>query len=529
MSILNLVLCFCGRAIDYAAATANFLYVGAVGSGKTVLIRLLLQSIWGIATRHHVPTRMLVYDSKRELLPVLYGIFERLGRTDAAEKITLLNPFDTRGVAWDMAKDIRRASHANELAAMLIPSAGGDGRFWSESAQAVVGQIIQSFIQERRPWDLRDICCAVETVASIRAVVKRSARTRWVLDTFLNENEPKTTIGVMATIHAALRPFRDIAIQWQRAPRKISLGEWLHSQVDRVLVLGSAETSATAVEALNAILFKRLSQMILEEEQELGQNDPRRIWIILDEFVRAGRLPGAVELATKGRSKGAAMVLGFQDVDGLRAVYGKEVAHEILGQCSNIALLRMNSTETAEWASDVVGEYRSRDRRHSTSSGTNISRDTSISNGQSEDEMITDRRAVLPSYFQRIPPVSKGPGIGGVFLTPYWTEPGLEASQHLIESTWLFKAGNLWPLSAQIKGYEFRDVPESAEDDSAEWLKPWDDADYDRLNVKRPPSEEKRDDDPNQQPQADHAAILKQIFARLAAMEKRTNGNPSNS
>ncbi|HKX29401.1 MAG TPA: hypothetical protein VJ302_17015, partial [Blastocatellia bacterium] len=107
--------------------------------------------------------------------------------------------------------------------------------------------------------------------------------------------------------------------------------------------------------------------------------------------------------------------------------------------------------------------------------------------------------------------------------------PGLEASQHLINSLWLFIQGNLWPLSKQVVGYSFRDVPEGDEGDSAEWLKPWDDADYDRLNVKRPPSEEKRDDNPNQQPQADHAAILKQIFARLAAMEKRTNGNPSNS
>jgi hypothetical protein len=346
----------------------------------------------------------------------------------------------------------------------------------------------------------------------------------------------------MATIQAALRPFRDIAIQWQRAPRKISLGEWLHSQHDSVLVLGSAETSATAVEALNALLFKRLSQMILEEEQEIGQSDPRRIWIILDEFVRAGRLPGTVELATKGRSKGAAMVLGFQDLDGLRAVYGREVAHEILGQCSNIALLRMNSTETAEWASDVVGEYRSRDRRHSTSSGTNVSRDTSISNGQSADESLVDRRIVLPSYFQRITPVSKGHGIGGIFLTPYWTERGHEASQHLILSLWLFIQGNLWPLSEQVSGYSFRTVPEGDEDDSAEWLKPWDDADYARLNIVRPPAEEKLNNDPHQAPQAENAALLKQyqqqqaenarmlkhLFARMMAMEAKQNGSQHN-
>src|SRR5262245_41534024 len=177
----NHVLSFCGRAIQYAAATAHFAYIGATGSGKTVLIRLLLSSIWGIATKWKVPTRMLVYDSKRELLPVLHGIFERLGRTDAGEKIILLNPFDRRGVAWDICRDIRRAAHANELAAMLIPSAHGDGKFWTDAAQTVVGQVIQSFIQFRKPWDLRDLCCALETQESIRSVVGRTDCTSWVI------------------------------------------------------------------------------------------------------------------------------------------------------------------------------------------------------------------------------------------------------------------------------------------------------------------------------------------------------------
>src|SRR5262245_1373559 len=117
---------FCGRAVKYDAATAHCAYVGATGSGKTVSIRLLLESIWGIATTHDVPTRMLVYDSKRELLPILHGIFEYLGRDDADEKIVVLNPFDRRGVAWDICRDIRRPVHADELAALLIPSASGD-------------------------------------------------------------------------------------------------------------------------------------------------------------------------------------------------------------------------------------------------------------------------------------------------------------------------------------------------------------------------------------------------------------------
>src|SRR5262245_2108415 len=114
-------LTFGGSAVNYDAATAHFAFIGSSGSGKTTAIRLLMQSIFGIATKYGIPTRALVYDSKRELLPVLHGIFRRLGRTDAEQKITLLNPFDVRGVAWDIAADIKEPAHAQELATILVP------------------------------------------------------------------------------------------------------------------------------------------------------------------------------------------------------------------------------------------------------------------------------------------------------------------------------------------------------------------------------------------------------------------------
>jgi type IV secretory pathway TraG/TraD family ATPase VirD4 len=461
------LLTFGGRAVTYDAATAHSAFIGATGSGKSIGIRLLLESIWGIATEHRVPTRMLVYDSKHELLPILYGLFEQLGRTDAHEKITLLNPFDRRSASWDISRDIRRPAHATELAAMLLPNHHGGSagaEFWINSARTVIKSVVESF----------------------RSVVGRATRTSWIIDDLFAEQ--RTAKGIMSTIAAEIGPFRDIATMWQSAKHKISLRQWLKSE-DGLLVLGTSKTAQTAVNAINRLLFERLSQLILEEEPEIKRGDPRRIWIVLDEFVRAGRLPGAVELATEGRSKGVALVLGFQDLDGLRAIYGREVAHEILGQCSNLALLRMNSVETAEWASDVVGEYRSQDRRYSATEGTSLSRDVSLQSGQSSDVMLTDRRIVLPSYFQRIEPVSKGSGISGVFLSPYWYKGGHEASQHTIESDWLFKEGYLWPASEHVRGYEYIDVPEWEEVDDEyidEHLREWEVSDYKRLGIPQP-------------------------------------------
>lgn len=483
-------LTFGNNAVSYDAATQHFAFVGATGSGKTILIRLLMQSVLGNATKRSVPTRMLIYDSKRDMLPVLHGIFERLKRTDAEERIKLLNPFDKRGVAWDLAQDITEPAHAQELASILIrEEPNAKDPFYPNAARLIVENVILSFI-ENNPlqWTFRDVCNAVETKKSIASVLGRTSRTRWVIDALFGDD--RTTANIMATIAAAMRPYRVIAALWHKAveadpPRKISLHEWAQSK-EAILVLGNSPTSRTAVDAINQVLFKRLSQMFLEEKEEIDlENDPRRVWVILDEFVRAGRLNGAVELATEGRSKGVSLVLGFQDVNGLRAVYGKEVAEEILGQCTSVALLRMNSPDTSEWASRIVGQYRGKDTKVSASEGYQAGKDRSSSGGTNTEQQIVDRLSLLPSHFQRLRPISKlrKQGLSGVFCSPYWTSEELvnevySAEDEPISYDWLFTDKNVWPKSemAEAKGFDRSE----GED---QYLDEWKPEDFTRLKL----------------------------------------------
>lgn len=488
--------------MSYEAATQHFAFVGATGSGKTILIRLLMQSVLGNATKRDVPTRMLIYDSKRDMLPVLYGIFDRLKRTDAKEHITLLNPFDKRGVAWDMVQDITEPAHAQELASILIrEEQNAKDPFYPNAARLIVENVILSFI-ENNPlqWTFRDVCNAVQTKRAITSVLTRSSRTAWVIESLFGDE--RTTANIMATIAAAMRPYRVIAALWHKAaeakpPRKISLHEWARSRKG-ILVLGNSPTSRTAVDAINQVLFKRLSQIFLEEEEELDlERDPRRVWVFMDEFVRAGKLNGAVELATEGRSKGVSFVVGFQDVNGLRAVYGKEIAEEILGQCTSIALLRMNSPDTSEWASRIVGQYRGKDTKVSASEGYQVGKDRSSSTGTNTEQQIVDRVSLLPSHFQRIKPISRErkQGLGGVFCSPYWVseEPVDEifsTEDEPISYDWLFTEENVWTKS---KGLEAKGFDRCEGKD--QYLDEWGPKDFTRLAIKLEPEEPQREED----------------------------------
>lgn len=454
---------FGGKALLYEAATYHFGFVGATGSGKTILIRLLMESVLGIATKDSVPTRMLVYDSKRDMMPVLYGIFKRLKREDAAENITLLNPFDKRGVAWDLAKDIQEPAHAQELASILVPDeANTKDPFFPQAAKLIIESVVLSFIEEAPGiWTFRDLCNAVESKKNIEMVLGRSPRTSWVLDSLFGE--PRTTANILASLAAVMRPYRIIAALWHNAVKKhgrpaVSLHQWLSSR-DGILVLGNSPTNRTAIDALNQLLFQRLSQIILEEQHEVEPDkDASRVWVILDEFVRAGKLKGAVELATEGRSKGVAFVIGFQDINGLRAVYGKEVAEEIIGQCTSLALLRMNSPDTSDWASRIVGQYRGTDIVIQQNEGSTFGKDHSHNRGTNVQANIVDRPSLLPSYFQRLKPVSKEKqqGLQGVFCSPFYVTDGFEVRDDAEKLTydWLFTDGNLWPKSDEVTGFE---------------------------------------------------------------------------
>ena len=79
-------------------AYSHLALVGATGSGKTLLQRLLMQSVLprvGEGFGH----RALIYDAKQDVLSVLAGM-------KLSCPIRTLNPLDARAVAWDMAADI---------------------------------------------------------------------------------------------------------------------------------------------------------------------------------------------------------------------------------------------------------------------------------------------------------------------------------------------------------------------------------------------------------------------------------------
>lgn len=429
----------------------NYAVIGTTGSGKTLIHRMLMASALPDG-RGGLRSRAIIYDPKRELYPVL------LGMGIAPELISFFQPFDTRSVAWDIAADITRPDIADEIAAVLAPADKSDNPFFLQSARRVIGGIMAAF-HDTAPgnWSLNDVIEAASTLDTLKAALSTTADGRDLVHKYLTKPEP-TVANIVSTIDTKLSLYQTVARLWTRASTKTGLRQWYKGT--GVILLGTHTENEIAFAALNRAIFKRASQIITGRAEE---NPPDETWVFLDEARDAEELDGLRRLLTGGRSKGAHVVLGFQDLDGLREVYGK-AADELVGMCDNLAVLRLNSTNTQEWASKFFGEYEYFQRSYGETSGEHSSSST--------QDSLSRRLAVLPQEFRLFRGPDREHGLPGVFATPAYGAWKVRIAGDFIEA----RKGR----TANVPAFIERPVSDQAR-------RPWTDDDLIRLGIKPKP------------------------------------------
>jgi len=423
-------------------ASGHFAFVGATGSGKTMMQRLLMQSaLRQIGGGRGV--RALVYDAKQDVLSILGGMKLRC-------PVRIMNPLDARSVAWDMAHDITSPAAALQVTTALIPRFDRDTNpfFTNATRHLLVGVLLYCIQRATGRWSFRQVLLVLRDAKLLRRVLENSSETQHLLQYCAHEG---TFQNILSTVLTVTSSFEIIAAAWDRAKEQLSLRQWMRGE--EVIVLGNDEQNRSAIETINRLLFQRLSELMLAED-EVQPGDPRRTWIFLDEVREMGRLEGLPRLLTKGRSKGVALAIGFQDVAGLQSVYGREIAEEILGQCSTKVILRLNSAGTARWASQLFGSRevleRSRSENRSRSM-KNLGFDWSASSGEGISNGITKRELVLESEFlDQIP----GPWMAAHLLprsrTIFDHVPRPESEQYL--RPWSDEDSEIFGLSPDVSG-----------------------------------------------------------------------------
>ncbi len=376
-------------------AAGHFLAAGATGSGKTTIIRLLLQSVFSQFAQNG-DNRAMIYDAKQDALPLIHALAPHVD-------IATFNPFDARGVAWDIAADVREPRVAIEIAYTLIPDMPESQPFFTNAARHLAYGLMASFMLSNDPWTFADLVRALKSPRALKRILKRHEYTRSLLSLYFSD--PRLGQNIMSTIATKYLPFEPIAAAWEHAGRRVSLHDWATSA--QTLILPNSEISRAPIDAINRCIFKLATDIVLNQSESFT----RRSWFVIDELPAADKLDGLVSLLKKGRSKGASVVLAFQSISGLRdqRLYGNFLTDELLGQIGNRFFGRLECPVTAEWASQVIGDQDALTSSHNK---------THTPQGESRGvtKQWQRRRAVLPSQLMNIPPCSIENGLHGYFV-----------------------------------------------------------------------------------------------------------------
>ena len=335
-------------------------FVGAPRTGKTILLRMLMQSMM-FDEYGNLACRAVIHDPKREFYPLLVGMGV------GPSMIRVMHPLDVRSSPWHLAHDFVGPERITALANALIPGEStGDNAVFGKGARQLVKAVV-TILHERCgcEWRLNDvynICSSGQLIAHVLnqspalaqqfASYFTSARQR---DAFIINVQ--AFMGVFATVAAANARALEGYNRTPSAGTPISLSHWFTGEKAGVLLLTSDPMSSAAMLPFNHAAFEVLADLALQPGEGAGDSQAQ---FYIDEARTQYPLPSLERLITQGASKSVRVATVVHTLEGLREVY-RGSADEILGASTNVAMTATNSPVTKRWFLDIVAASQGRE------------------------------------------------------------------------------------------------------------------------------------------------------------------------
>ena len=351
----------------------HLLLTGSPGAGKTTAIRHMLIQIKdrGQST--------VILDPETEYIQEFY---------EESRGDVVLNPLDARCPFWTPWLEFRDASFtmdAEAMAASLIrrqPRTPTEA-FFLNSGRTLIEAILET-VQQRD--NSRSI---IEFLAQPREKMHaalKGTRAYQLLDPGAHEQGA----GILGVVTDAVKGFYHLPLA---AKRRWSAREWAQSRKGWIF-LPSTEDTQPAIQGLQGVWLDCLVRWLMSAEIGSGQ-----VWIMADELPALGYQPQIEKLVTRGRKRGLAVVMGFQNVSQLRSIYGRDGAVTLTSSPTTKVILRCDEAETAKWASELLG-----DREIERMQMTQLAGLSTYREGINLQPHRSIEHLVLPAQIQRLAP-----------------------------------------------------------------------------------------------------------------------------
>jgi hypothetical protein len=316
--------------------SSHFLIVGDTGTGKSMLIRQLLQQL------EDRGETAIVYDPALEYTPEFYTP----ERGDV-----ILNPLDARSPYWSPGDEWRHEAETLTLATSLFPDGDRPHEFFIEAPRKIFAHLLTLRPSpEQLGWWL----------SHDDELDRRLAGTSYAV--MIDRQAPHQRSGVIASLNMVadalklLPAERDTTDRWSAAA-------WAPERRGWLFLTSTAETRAR----LAPLISLWLDTLVL---RLMNQGEPYRrpTWFVLDELATLQRLPQLHTAITENRKSNNPMVLGFQGRSQIETRYGHD-AEAMLSQPAAKIFLGTDEPHAAKWVADCIGDIEIERLRESRASG----------------------------------------------------------------------------------------------------------------------------------------------------------------
>lgn len=273
----------------------NILVVGSVGSGKTQFILPIVQQI--VLKQN---AKSVIFDYKGDFTEYFYE----------HDSVKLFAPWDERSLCWDIREDLQTTNDALLFAEAIIPAPkGGMEPMWILGSRSILtGSVIAA--RKKKPetwgWDTlsKILSMDIQSLHRLLSVHYPAAAT-------LLDKNSKTSASFYQTLQSYCQPIHSLAELKQNRSNLFSIKKWLRDQEPdgQHLILQSNPEFATLSKTLAELFLYFSSRYLLALPDDMN----RQVYFILDEaaHLQFKQLP---ELVSTGRSKGARVLIGVQDL-----------------------------------------------------------------------------------------------------------------------------------------------------------------------------------------------------------------------
>ncbi|MEQ9030971.1 MAG: type IV secretory system conjugative DNA transfer family protein [Aggregatilineales bacterium] len=322
-------------------SSRGILALGGPGSGKSQAVILPV-----IADRMQARHSLIITDPQGELTPHILQMASVTGHLVAVH-----DPTRDDTPRYNLAQDIRTISDARAISEVLVPSAHGDNKFWSDSAIALLSACLLRF------GTLGEIFSALGDMQALAdKFTAQDDDGRMLANSFIASvrQDGKLASNIVATLATALAGWAAQSVRETTSGSDFSAVHLVNRPMVIVLTC-PGRTRQVYAPYLGAVLRKLMLDLDSIGEARGGAL-PTPVAVVIDEFPALGRLDSLVTDVNLVRKRRISIVIAAQSRGQFQLIYGQAGTDSLLSGLATQIVFGGCDAETAGYFSKASGQ-----------------------------------------------------------------------------------------------------------------------------------------------------------------------------